>query len=112
MSEAVSTRAGSEAFPGLEGWTLEQSKAADEEGWNLFDCSGPADAAIQMQADDEAGLFKCDQDVWRHVVGKAGEESELHRAALDFLEQHSRKEHTTIIDYVNTFPVSGIPARF
>jgi hypothetical protein len=56
---------------------------ADAEGWGLYE----AGDGLELQRDDAAGIFEDDCAAWRHVAGKASEGSELHRRALEILEE-------------------------
>ncbi len=101
-------------------WNRERQDAAQQEGWDLFSCDGDREhppfelSAIAAPCDwdnldytepkfiDENGEVS-DIAAWRHVVARAAEGSELHRAALDFLRDQSPEEYehvSTLTPYV------------
>lgn len=62
-----------------ERWPTECSKAASQEGWDLFECGG---ALVQIQRDDDLSTHPDDASALAHVVERAAAGSELHRRAL------------------------------
>jgi hypothetical protein len=44
-------------------WTVEDSRAAANEGWNLYDSSG-MDGLVQIQRNDDQALLRNDQEAW------------------------------------------------
>jgi hypothetical protein len=48
-------------------WTSEYSRVADPQGWNLFESA----SELQIQRDDEAGLFADDEAAAKHVQAMA-----------------------------------------
>lgn len=67
---------------------------AEAEGWFISYAPGNSDGTIwRLERRDEAPLFESDGDAHRHVVTKAAEGSEYHRACLAFLRDHEPVEH-------------------
>lgn len=84
----------------VDGWSASQQNAALADGWGLFNISthtDPGDSPFQLQKYDEAGRFDNDSDAWDHVIEKAAQGSDLHKAALDFLKENSPAEYRDII---------------
>jgi hypothetical protein len=79
-------------------WTPAQSNAALAEGWDLFESDGEHGTKIELQAWNDAGIFKGDDQAWRHVVDRAIAGSELHRAALAHLREINPAEYKNIVD--------------
>ena len=73
-------------------WSGKDSEDAAAEGWGLFEV-GPK-ARLQLQRNDGSGVFKDDQDAWKHVAQKG---SPLHEKALALLERVSRGEWIRIV---------------
>ena len=87
-------------------WTEENSRAAEAEGWDIFDSEGSVNGPRQLQAFDEPELWPGapqpypfpggDPEVWAHVRRRAGEGSPLHIHALEFLREHNPQEYDAI----------------
>ena len=78
-------------------WTPEDSAAALARGWDLFDASDSENQTpYQLQASDEAGLIRNDDDAWILVVNNARAGEPLERKALAFLKEHSPNEYKFI----------------
>lgn len=60
-------------------WETKHSAQASAQGWDIFECDG----AVQLQADDEAGVFCSDEDALAFVVSQAAKGDELARLALE-----------------------------
>lgn len=81
-------------------WSNEDSYAADQEGWNIFDCDGSSNAAWQLQKCDETARWRTDTDAWWYVVLNAMLGKGLHLRALDFLWQTAPDEYICIMAWV------------
>lgn len=68
-----------EAIKNLIHWTLADSVAATEEGWDLFDIGG---GVLDLQRIDEEGVFDTDFEAEQFVKQRAAEGSELHKKAF------------------------------
>jgi len=78
-------------------WTPEDVEAATERGWGIFDASDSENATpYQLQAHNEAGLIRSDDDAWTLVVNNARAGEPLERKALTFLKEHSPNEYRFI----------------
>lgn len=62
-----------------ESWSLECSRAACHEGWDLFECSR---ALVLIQRDDDLSVFADDAAAVAHVLERAAAGSSLHRRAM------------------------------
>lgn len=62
-----------------EVWSLEYSRAACQEGWDLFECGS---ALVQIQRDDDISVFTDDAAAVAHVLERATAGSALHRRAM------------------------------
>lgn len=56
-------RSNKESLP----WGDKERLAASEEGWNLFDANG----RLEVERDDEKGLFADDEEAKAHVLSMA-----------------------------------------
>ena len=79
-------------------WTHEDETAALARGWGIFDASDSEnDTPFQLQAHNEAGLIRSDDDAWILVVNNARAGEPLERKALAFLKEHSPNEYGFIV---------------
>lgn len=79
-------------------WSTADSKAAEQEGWDIFDSKGSANGDWQLQKIDDPSIphpFVKDQEAW--VIVARGE-TELHRKAMAFLQLNNRQEWLAIIN--------------
>ena len=83
----------------LELWTPELSGQADKQGWNLFECSGSVGGDLQLQRDDEMGVFESDEQAWKFVVTQAENKDILAITALSELALKNPKELLCIKEY-------------
>ena len=75
-------------------WTHEDEAAALARGWGIFDASDSEnDTPYQLQASNDAGLLKNDDDAWILVVNNARAGGALERKALAFLKEKSPNEY-------------------
>jgi hypothetical protein len=81
-------------------WTNEDSRAAYDEGWDIFDSEGSQNGPWQIQKfdDPDSGpqVFTEDTDAWVQVRTRASEGSALHIKALAFLRQYNPQEADAI----------------
>jgi hypothetical protein len=68
---------------------------AEKEGFTVAYRAG--DDTYELQRLDDAEVFQNDQEVWRYVLNRALEGSELHNAVLKFVELHNPEEYNNII---------------
>ncbi|MFC3058551.1 hypothetical protein [Paenirhodobacter populi] len=67
---------------------------AEAEGWFISYAPGNSDGTNwRLERRDEDAVFNSDHDAHRHVVAKATEGSEYHRACLAFLRDHEPIEY-------------------
>jgi hypothetical protein len=94
-------------------WNPDQQLAAQEEGWDIFECSDEEHPSFELQAIGapsdwphlsytEPKFVTADGELsdlaaWRHVMTRAWQRSSLHCAALDFLKEHSSAEYEMIV---------------
>ena len=79
-------------IPATPSFPFDQT-AAEREGWGLADAGPHPDGtpAMELQTLRQGGAgFLSDRDVWEHVVARAREGSELHRAALAAVDDVER----------------------
>lgn len=70
-------------------WRDPRSQAAEDEGWNIFDCEGNDYGRWQIQASYAAGVLDCDNAAWRIVFqGK----QRHHIDARNFIRQANPEE--------------------
>lgn len=74
---------------------FDNTQAANE-GWCISECFGSKNGPWQLQKDDCQDKFAKDSEAWQHVVTQADAGSAYHKAALEFLLQHSRQEYDVI----------------
>ncbi|MFC6623921.1 hypothetical protein [Novosphingobium panipatense] len=73
------------------------NRQAHAEGWGIFDlCEVGRPDPYQLQRVDADECFASDDEAWRHVAARAAEGSAYHRAALDFLRDHSPGEYAAV----------------
>lgn len=97
------------------GWSAQDSLRAALEGWHVFEMDGLFELGAISHPEDWFGgnvpaafgravpgyggtgpVFAADEDVWRHVAGRAQGGDALHRRALDFLAAHAPEERESI----------------
>jgi len=70
--------------------------ATRREGWEVVECGHDFEGGLRVQLRPVAGMpdgspcFAADHDVWEHVVHQARTRSQLHRAALDVVDDTER----------------------
>lgn len=70
---------------------------SEAEGWFISHAPGNGDGTIwRLERRDEDPLFESDIAAHRHVVAKAAEGSEYHRACLAFLRDHEPVEYAIV----------------
>ena len=84
-------------------WTKQDSKLANLEGWDLYECFCSSDGDWQVQANDDANSkwdakLKDDTEAWELV---ANGNKEHHKKVLAFLKEHNPSEYDRIIDKRN-----------
>lgn len=84
-------------------FTDEELELFHSEGWDIFEASGSiqnenGDRDFQLQRLDEEAILADDVEAWRLVWKRAGEGSEPHQKALDFLMDHSMAEYVAILE--------------
>lgn len=76
-------------------WTHALSRAANKEGWDIFDADGPG-GELQVQRLDEENLLDDDSDAWLLVRTGTGEH---HRVAREIIAAKSPAEWKRINDW-------------
>lgn len=99
-------------------WTDEDSKAANIEGWDLFDCDGSDNGPLQLCKIDDPELWSQDREVdikktwdedteaWVHVWNNP---SDLHTKALAILKVANPIEYQAIEQWVTTHGGTACP---
>lgn len=78
-------------------WTAEMAKAAQEEGWDVFDSEGSDNGPWQVQSFDDPGELPDlgdDMVAWQLVQAQRTPHA---IAALAFLAEHNPLEHARIL---------------
>jgi hypothetical protein len=78
-------------------FTDAEHKSARKEGWGLFDAEQMG-IPLQIQRQDDLGVFETDDDAVKFVKSKAEEGSELHKKALEILKAQSPEEYERIME--------------
>jgi hypothetical protein len=76
-------------------WADQDSEAAQQQGWDIFETGKPA-TPYELQADDDAGIFATDTEAQAYVLQNAQEGDLVANKALTFLTIHSPAEYTAI----------------
>lgn len=71
-------------------WTAGHRLKAENEGWNLFRVDSGEE--LQLQRDDEMGIFEADHEAWTHVWNKSVEGDKTAINALAIIAKESPKE--------------------
>jgi hypothetical protein len=92
-------------------WTRDDSRQANLEGWDIFNCIGSDSGDWQIQRLDDLydtqltdeemtqlNEFENDPAVWRFVGER---KTELHRKAMDFIAENCKEEFDRIQQEVN-----------
>jgi len=90
--EATRTRLGVKERPTageLPRWDGRASAAAARQGWNLFEVSASGPCPVELQRDDEAGVFAHDAEAHAHVMARAAAGDWVARQALAYLRLHA-----------------------
>lgn len=89
-------------------WTRADSRAANAEGWDIFECDGSANGPYQLcKIDDPQEFTACygtvfshiwedDTDAWLYVREHP---TALHSRALAYLKQVNPQEHDAIMKW-------------
>lgn len=81
---------------GVAGWTDADQRAAESEGWAIFDCTGSDNGGFQLCRDDSTMVFESDYEAWMHVWTRMVLDDPLAIKALDFLMVNNPMEYFAI----------------
>lgn len=94
-------------------WTPDDSKAADQQGWGIFETNRDLESAndivngkrygfrqFEIQRDDEQAVFADDQAAHAFVLAAANKGDALSIRALAYLAVYSPHEHAAIVGEV------------
>lgn len=91
----------------LEVWTPSDSIRANDEGWNLFESD---ERGLEIERDDEAGIFDSDERAVWHVMNWAAEGSQLHQKALACVATPRAKKYRVHVYMTVRVAFDGIEA--
>lgn len=85
MSAALDSEPMSERMTEAE-WTIEHGEEAESQGWNIFESD---ERGLEIQRDDEAGIFDTDEDAVKYVERQAARGNECAASALRLVGKKS-----------------------
>jgi hypothetical protein len=77
-------------------WTEGHALKAQNQGWNLFN----ADGELQLQREDEMGIFETDHEAWEFVYAQSIQKDNTAIIALARIAAESPKELKKIKEHL------------